>query len=62
MKPTCPHCGDQSVANVDGLKGSENLVGLLLLALLIVPGIAYYFDRVRLPYCMSCHRRVPKVT
>lgn len=55
----CPHCGAVgTVTKVDGLKGAENVAGLLLLALCIVPGIAYYFDRTRLPWCTNCHRRV----
>jgi hypothetical protein len=68
--PSCPHCGatqqvacprcrSRSVGKVDGLKGRENLAGFILLLLAIIPGIAYYFDRTRLPYCSSCHHRVP---
>lgn len=56
----CPNCGARTVEAVDGLKGGENVFGLILLAFLIIPGLAYYFDRTRLPYCTSCRRRVPK--
>lgn len=45
---------------VDGLKGMENLAGFLLLGLAILPGIAYYFDRTRMPYCTECRKRVPR--
>jgi hypothetical protein len=55
----CPRCGSSRIENVDGLKGGENAVALLLLALMVVPGLAYYFDRTRLPYCQACHHRVP---
>lgn len=58
VKPTCPHCHQQTVEKVDGLKGDENVIAIILLCLLIVPGLAYYFDRTRLPYCTSCKRRV----
>lgn len=61
-KPTCPKCGHQSVENVDGLKGFENVVAICLLLVFIIPGIAYYFDRTRLSWCSSCHHRVPKQT
>jgi hypothetical protein len=60
QRPACPHCGSRSVQEVDGLKGGENVIALVLLALVIIPGLAYYFDRTRLPYCTSCRRRVPK--
>jgi predicted RNA-binding Zn-ribbon protein involved in translation (DUF1610 family) len=61
LRATCPRCGARAVQKVDGLRGfSEDMAGLILLALAILPGIAYYFDRTRLPYCTSCHRRVPK--
>ena len=60
-KATCPRCGAQAVEKVDGLKGArENIAGLLLIGLLLIPGIAYYFDRTRLPFCTSCKHRVPK--
>jgi len=58
-KPACPHCHQQTVERVDGLQGGENAVAIGLMILLIIPGIAYYFDRVRLPYCTNCKRRVP---
>lgn len=60
LQRSCPRCGERTVEKVDGLKGSENLVGLLLLAFFLIPGLAYYFDRTRLPYCTTCKRRVPK--
>lgn len=44
---------------VKGLRGArENTAGLILFALFLVPGLAYYFDRTRYPYCTSCNRRV----
>jgi hypothetical protein len=45
---------------VDGLKGFENVVAICLLLVLIIPGVLYYFDRTRLPWCSACHHRVPK--
>jgi len=56
----CPRCGERTVGDVDGLKGFEIAVALVLLAVCIVPGLAYYFDRTRLSWCSSCHRRVPR--
>lgn len=53
----CPRCGVRAVEKVDGLKGTESLAAFLLLLVMIIPGIAYYFDRTRLPYCSNCHRR-----
>jgi hypothetical protein len=49
----CPNCGARTVVQVDGLQGAENLAGFILLALAIIPGIAYYFDRTRMPWCKT---------
>ncbi len=55
----CPHCGRFGVRKVDGLQGGENVIGLILVAFFFVPGVLYYFDRTRHPYCTACKRRVP---
>lgn len=55
----CPECGEFTLRKVDGLKGYENVIGLILFAFILIPGIAYYFDRTRLPWCSTCKKRVP---
>ena len=37
---------------------AENLAAFILLVLAIVAGIAYSFDGTRMPWCITCRRRV----
>ena len=61
LKPKCPHCGVDAVEKAEGLQGGKEVViGLVLFACLLLPGLAYYFDRQSFPYCTACKRRVPK--
>ena len=36
------------------------MIGLILTALLIVPGVLYYFDTTRALRCSACGKRVRK--
>lgn len=59
-KRRCVHCGMPAVENIDGVRGMETLLLIALTLLMFIPGLLYYFDRTRLPYCTACHRRNPK--
>ena len=48
------------MSNVDGLQGGENVAAIALLCLFILPGLLYYFDRTRLPWCSACKARRPR--
>lgn len=56
----CTRCGRNTMTNRDGLVGSENVVAICLMFAFFIPGVLYYFDRTRLPYCSACKQRVPK--
>jgi hypothetical protein len=45
---------------VHGVYGSEQLALFALILLGFLPGVIYYFDRTRYPYCGSCHKRIRK--
>jgi len=55
----CPDCRARTFVQVDtDSQCAENLAAFILLALAIIPGIAYFFDRTRMPRCTTCRRRV----
>lgn len=57
----CPYCGSHNVGKARGLQGAgEVLLGLLLLALGIIPGVIYYIVTEAKPYCSGCGRRVKR--
>lgn len=60
QRPVCPRCGARAVVTGKGFRGVERFFGLVLASMALLPGIAYYMWRTRLPYCTSCRRRVAK--
>jgi uncharacterized membrane protein YvbJ len=55
----CPYCHQPTLMRMQGLYGAKEIsIGLVLLALLIIPGLAYYFDVSKQPRCSTCNRRV----
>ena len=60
-EPRCPYCGKAALERAHGLYGAkEIIIGLILTALLILPGVLYYFDTTRALRCAACGKRVRK--
>lgn len=57
----CPYCSANSVKQVGGIQSfGEFATFFILIILLIIPGILYYIEVQKIPYCTNCHRRVHK--
>lgn len=55
----CPYCQQPTLIKMQGLYGGKEIcIGLVLFALFILPGLAYYFDVSKQPRCSNCLRRV----
>jgi hypothetical protein len=57
----CPFCHGEA-RQLQGVYGAEILALLVLVLLGLIPGLIYYFDITRYPYCARCRKRVKKPT